>query len=77
MTVPAALIDPFHRQLHGLLTEKIDQRMINLASGSAASFEDYKGQANYIQALADVLAWCQEIENERYGGRPGADNEGS
>jgi hypothetical protein len=77
MTVPAALIDPFHRALHGVLTAEIDRRMVALASGSAPTFEDYKAQSAYIQALTDVLSRCEEMENERYGARPGADNEGN
>jgi hypothetical protein len=73
------LIDPFHRQLYGVLTEEISRRMTQLALGSAARTgsasveENYAAQTTYIKALNNILDKCQEIETERYGGRKSAD----
>ena len=76
----ADLIDPFHRNLYAVLSEDIDRRMIELASGSATSIqgaaetvaEKYAAQVSYIRALNDVLDKCKEIELEQYGARPSA-----
>jgi hypothetical protein len=75
------LIDPFHRQLYGQLSEEIANRTAQLAAGSAAKIvdgattvaENYAAQVSYLIALNRVLDLCQEIEIERYGGRPNAD----
>ena len=75
MSAPPSIIDPFHRALFGVLAPDIDNRMISLAQGSAGSYEDYKAQASYIQALNDVLGKCREIEIEIYGASKGADQE--
>lgn len=77
------IIDPFHRNLYRVLSEDIDRRMVELASGSAASIqgaaetvaEKYAGQVSYIRALNDVLERCKAIELEQYGARPGAEQE--
>lgn len=79
MNIPN-LIDPFHRSLYAVLSEDIDRRMIELASGSATSIqgaaetvaEKYAAQVSYIRALNDVLEKCKEIELEQYGARPSA-----
>lgn len=63
----ADIQDPFHRSLYRLLTEKIDERMAHIAGGSATSFDQYQNQVGYLQALNDVLGYCEEIEKERYG----------
>ena len=76
------LVDPFHRQLYGVISEDIARRVSRLATGSASAIidgvttvaENYAAQVSYIQALNDILAKCQEIEVERYGGRRGADD---
>ena len=73
MAAPPSIIDPFHRALYEALAPDIDNRMISLASGSAGTFEAYKAQASYIQALNDVLERCRAIELEIYGKRPTAE----
>jgi hypothetical protein len=70
MTVPAALIDPFHRELHRVLTEDIITRTAALASGSAHDYASYRYQVGQIEMLHSVLDKCQELEQQRYGGRP-------
>lgn len=77
------LIDPFHRALYKVLTEKHDQRMFGLAEGSAvatqgstvSTAEKYAAEVSYIEALRDVFGWCHEVEVEMYGKRakPGED----
>lgn len=75
-----SIIDPFHRDLYGALTEEIDKRMTALASGSAvkvaedttSTAEKYAAQTSYIQALTDVLEKCKDVELARYGARPSA-----
>ena len=59
--------DQFHRALYRVLTEKIDERMAHIAGGSAQSFDQYQNQVGYLQALNDVLGYCEEIEKARYG----------
>jgi hypothetical protein len=59
--------DAFHRALYRVLTEKIDARMVLLAKGSASSHDDYRQQVGYLEALNDVLGYCEEIEKARYG----------
>lgn len=59
--------DPFHRALYRLISEKIDERMAQMAAGNAADYEEYRQQVGYLQAFADVLGFCDEIEKERYG----------
>ena len=71
MSAPPSVIDRFHRAIHGTVAEDIDKRMTSLAAGSAGSFEDYKYQVGYIDALTRVLDVCREIEKEFYGSRPG------
>lgn len=78
MVVPPDLIDPFHRELYGVLSEELTNRVTQLANGSAAKLfhgattvaENYAAQVSYIKALNDVLEKCQELERNRYGGRP-------
>ena len=59
--------DPFHRALFRVLEGKMDERMALVASGNAANYEDYRQQVGYLQALNDVLGFCEDIEKERYG----------
>ena len=74
----SSLHDPFHRALHAQVAKTIDDRMVNLAQGGAASIEGsaqtvaekYAAQVSYIKALSDVLGWCEELEREQYGLRP-------
>jgi len=70
-----SIIDPFHKSLHAVLVDDIDKRMVSLAEGSAATFDAYQYQTGYIQALNAVVAKCLELEHERYGARPGADEQ--
>ena len=71
MAASPSIIDPFHREVNKVLAEEVDKRMVHLASGGAASHEEYKYQVGYLEALNRVLAICQDIENDRYGKRPG------
>ena len=59
--------DPFHRQLYRIITEKMDDRMSSVGSGACASYDSYRQEVGYLQALADVTDWCAEIEKARYG----------
>jgi len=45
--------------------------MVQLAHGAANSYEEYHGYVGYIRAMNDVLRFCAEIEEERYGPRQG------
>ena len=82
--MPPSLHDPFHRALHAMVAKTIDDRMVNLARGSANSIEGavqtvaekYAAQVSYILALQDVLGWCEELEREQYGLRPSEEVEG-
>lgn len=74
------LIDPFHRALEARISEDRTNRILALASGSAKVHgpgetvaERYAAAVSYIHALEEVLKLCMELERERYGERPGAD----
>ena len=69
-----AIVDPFHRQIHRILTEEIDGKMVALASGSAADYPSYCRQIGYIEAMNVVLDKCRELETAHYGKSPGANN---
>lgn len=85
MTVVMApdLIDPFHKAIHAKLMEERSNRIIGLAAGSAAKItedtqtvaEKYAAQVSYIKALEDVMEICKQLERERYGERPGREEE--
>jgi hypothetical protein len=47
--------------------------MVNLASGSADTWESYHGQVGYIEAMNAVLALCKEIELSMHGTMPGSE----
>jgi hypothetical protein len=61
------MIDQFHRQLHQVVSEKLADRVQALINGDALTFEDYKKQIGYIEALNSVLTWAMQIESQMYG----------
>ena len=77
-----SLIDPFHRALYAMVTRAIEDRVTDLASGSAAVLKDssqtvaekYAAKVAYLMALKDVLAWCEELEADMYGKRKSVDD---
>lgn len=77
----ADLLDPFHKAIHNKLSEDIQARKDALASGSAKVRQDdtatvaekYAAAVAYIMALEQVLAYCMELEQDRYGTRPKAE----
>lgn len=71
----SSIVDPFHRRLYLELVDDIDGKMVALAQGSAGTYEDYRGQSSYIQALNDVLEKCRKIERELYGTRSGGEGQ--
>jgi hypothetical protein len=60
------LIDPFFRRLYPVLQEEIANRSAYVGSGACNSYDDYKHQTGYVQALQDVLTRCDELEREQY-----------
>ena len=70
MDVPT-LIDPAYKALYNVLAPVIEDKMIRLASGGAATIEIYREEVGYIRALQDVLDRCALLEKERFGKRPG------
>jgi hypothetical protein len=66
---PSDLIDPFHRALYGVLIEKIDARMVELARGGAGNYEEYCEQVGYLRAFNDVLDITRDIATQMYGSR--------
>jgi len=65
------VVDQFHAALRKMLGPIIDDTMVQLAHGAANSYEEYHGYVGYIRAMNDVLRFCAEIEEERYGPRQG------
>lgn len=72
MSQSPSIIDPFHRNLHNVISEEIDKRKESLAIGSANDYTSYMKQVGYLEALNSVLERCREIEKDRYDPRPGA-----
>lgn len=62
------IVDPFHRDLHAVLSQRLDETARDLCLGAARSFEEYRAKVAYSQALRDVLEICQNLEHQRYGG---------
>lgn len=83
MTAPD-LMDPFHRELYKRLVEEINDATVSLAGGSAAQVlgdtitvaEKYAAQVSKITTYRKVLEICEDLEQERYGGRPKAPEPG-
>jgi hypothetical protein len=61
------MLDQFHRQIHQVVSEKLADRVQALINGDALTFEDYKKQIGYIEALNSVLTWAMQIESQMYG----------
>jgi hypothetical protein len=61
------IIDPFHRMLRDEMRVAVGDRVEALADGSAGSFDDYRYQCGYLQAIKDVLDKCLEIERRTHG----------
>ena len=67
--MPAAILDPFHRAVHLLITEEIERLTDQLVSGSAAKVKDdtrtvaenYAAAVAYISALRACLGICQSV----------------
>ena len=70
MDLPS-IVDPAYKALCIVLAQDIDNRTFSLASGGARDMEAYREQVGYLSALNDVIRKCQELEQERYGKRPG------
>lgn len=74
MTTPN-LVDPFHRALYAVLVKELENRMGQLAEGSACTntndtqtvAEKYAAQVSYIKALHDILEKCEELEADLFG----------
>lgn len=60
-------VDPFHRDLHAALTQRLEEAALDLSLGSARSYEDYRAKVSYSQAIRDVLGICETLERQRYG----------
>ena len=65
--MPVDINDPFHRALYQVITDKINGRMGEVSTGACPSYDSYRHEVGYLQALGDVLDWCEEIEKARYG----------
>lgn len=71
MATPTTISDRFHRALYERLAPSVDERMIKLATGSAANYEQYQNQVGFIEAMNSVLRICREIEADMYGRKMG------
>jgi hypothetical protein len=54
--------DKYHQtQLHARINDERMARSEQLATGLAASMEDYRERIGYLTALRDVLGWSDDI----------------
>ena len=80
MPVPT-ISDPFFRQLYNKLAEELDDRVNNLARGSAlvlgahagldaiTTAMKYQAAVSYIQALEAVIEHGLDLDKDIYGNR--------
>jgi len=52
------------RKLSEMIKEKREEYLRPLLQGRAADYPDYKARAAYLQALADVEEWLDQINAE-------------
>ena len=76
MADPHNIIDRFHRSLYNVIVDKFNDRQEALVNGAAATFDAYKEQVGYLQALRDVIEWADAVEADQYGPMPGQKKEG-
>lgn len=62
--------DAFHAALRRTLDERVDKISQHICSGGATSYDEYKNRTGYLQAIADVLAICEEVESSLYNDNP-------
>lgn len=60
----------FMRRLMKRIIDEQNDRVGQLASGSAADHADYRNRCGYIQALEHVRLWCEEIAETEDEPRP-------
>ena len=65
----SGIIDPFHKAVHRVIYDEIQNRVEGVATGQVNNFEDYKEKVGYIRALSDVIERCKEIEVGMYGSK--------
>lgn len=76
MALDYPIIDPFHRRLYRVLAEYYDNRVRDVAAGSAFAAtadetnQKYARQIGYIECLTMVIDECRKIETELMGGTP-------
>ena len=61
------IIDPFHADLHKIIHEQINDRLAMVGNGGCRTLDEYRQQVGYLEALREVLSWCETIEDNRYG----------
>lgn len=72
------IIDPAYKVLCTQIVDEINNRTIDLATGSAlrriddtkSVAEKYAESVAYIQALSSVIELCKELERKRFGAGP-------
>lgn len=56
--------DRFHRALRAKIESLKADRAAYMLVGSCQSYEAYKAEVSYLQALDDILVLCSDIEKE-------------
>ena len=54
----------FARALAKKIVSETAERIAQLATGRATTFEDYRHRVGYLLALNDVTAWAAEVERQ-------------
>jgi hypothetical protein len=77
--VAVDLRDPFFKKLYPKLQEQLGSRVADLAHGGATAIpedtvstaEKYAAKVAYVKCLEEVIALCEEIQNDTYGSEKG------
>jgi len=52
------------RLLSKRIREEMEDRTASIVNGALPDFATYRSRCGYLQALSDVMQWCEEIERE-------------
>jgi len=75
MPIAPELMDPFHRRVYVVVSERIQAYTEQLANGSACTIpedtatvaEKYAAKVAYIAAMREVLEMCEEVDIDMHG----------
>lgn len=67
MIFSSQMMDPFHRDLHKAIQEKVEVVEGYILDGHCHQETEYAAKTSYLRALREVLELCEDMEKARYG----------